>query len=325
MDILLIEGLVPEALAWLSQRHPLMVRPELGADPGALRRALYNTRALLLPRKVVVTREMLDFAPVLRAVARLHGGSDNTDLEACRERGVRVIEASAAGVRANAEFLLASLLMLLRGGMALSLAGQRHAEVALGRELNGSVVGIAGLGPVAHVLAPMLRGLGARLVGYDPAVHPGAPVWERLKIRAVDLPQLLAQADAVSVQMAFAPRCQGFFNDAVLAHCRPGQLWVGVSRSSLFEAAALARALADGRIEACVLDGAEAGFASRGSALHEAQNLLLTPRLGTYTRQAQARAGWLVARGLHEALTLPDAALRDAPAVGLTLAGGASA
>lgn len=314
--------MVPEALAWLRQRHPVAVRPELGADPGALRRALYNTRALLLPRKVVVTREMLDFAPVLRAVARLHGGSDNTDLEACRERGVHVIETSAAGVRANAEFLLASLLMLLRRGMALSLAGQRHAEAALGRELNGSVVGLVGLGPVAHVLAPMLRGLGARLVGYDPAQPAGAPVWERLKVRAVSLPQLLAQADAVSVQVRFAARDQGFFNDAVLAHCRPGQLWVGLSRSSLFEAHALARALTDGRIEACVLDGAEAGFASRGSPLHEAQNLHLTPRLGTYTRQAQARAGWLVARGMHEALARPDAAPGDAHAWEWALEGG---
>lgn len=317
--------MMPEPLAWLCQRHPVAVRPELAADPGALRRALYNTRALLLPRKVVVTREMLDFAPVLRAVARLHGGSDNTDLEACREHGVRVIETSAAGVRANVEFLLASLLMLLRGGMALSLAGQRHAEAALGRELNGSLVGLVGLGPVAQVLAPMLRSLGARLVGYDPALHPQAAVWEGLKVRPVSLPQLLAQADAVSVLVKFAPHYQGFFNDAVLAHCRPGQLWVGLSRSSLFEAAALARALADGRIKACVLDGAEAGFASRGSALHEAQNLHLTPRLGAYTQPAQARAGWLVARGLHEALTLPEAALAQGQDSGLTPAGGAPA
>ena len=42
---------------------------------------------MVLPRKVAVTREMLDFAPLLRAVARMHVGSDNTDLEACRELG----------------------------------------------------------------------------------------------------------------------------------------------------------------------------------------------------------------------------------------------
>ena len=92
MEILLLERLVPEAQAWLEARHQVEVRPELAADTMALRAALYNVQALVLPRKVPVTREFLDFAPVLRAVARIHGGSDNVDLEACRERKVRVVQ-----------------------------------------------------------------------------------------------------------------------------------------------------------------------------------------------------------------------------------------
>ena len=73
--------------------------------------------------------------------------------------------------------------------------------------------------------------------------------------------------------------------------------------------AALARALSDGRIEACVLDGAEAGFASRGSPLHDAQNLYLTPRLGSYTRESRVRASWYVAHRIHD--TLAGAAAAD--------------
>lgn len=305
MDILLIEKLTTASTAWLAERHGVECRPELAADPAALRGAVYRAQALVLPRKVVVTRELLDFAPRLRVVARLHGGTDNTDLQACRDRGVRVLRATAASVRSNAEFLLASLLLLYRRGIAATLAGQRHAEPGLGREINGSVVGILGLGSPAQLLAPMLRALGARLVGYDPAVHPSSPLWARLRIQPVALPQLLAQADAVSVQMLYASRYQGLIGDAVLAHCRKGQLWVGLSRSALFDAPALARALGDGRIAACVLDGAEAGFASRGTPLHEAANLFLTPRLGAHTEQARQRAAWYVAHRLHEMLAAP--------------------
>ena len=153
MDILLLERLVPEALAWLESRHAVECRPELATDPAALRKAVYKAQAVVLPRKVVVTREFLDFAPLLKAVARMHVGTDNTDLEACRDRKVRVIQATTANVRSNAEYLLASLLLLYRRGIGSSLIGDRHADIRLGRELNGSVVGILGLAPTAHTLA----------------------------------------------------------------------------------------------------------------------------------------------------------------------------
>lgn len=314
MDILLLERLVPEALEWLEARHSVETRHDLAADPSALRKAVYNAQAVVLPRKVQVTREFLDFAPLLKAVARMHVGTDNTDLEACRERKVRVIQATTANVRSNAEYLLASILLLYRRGIGSSLIGDRHADIRLGRELHGSVVGIFGLAPTAHTLALMLHALGARLVGYDPAVHHTAPIWARLNIQPLSLPEMLAQSDAVSVQVMYASRYQGFINDKVLAHCKPGQVWVSTSRSQLFDVNALAAALTDGRIEACMLDGAEAGFASKGSPLHELTNLFLTPRLGSHTRESRLRASWYVAHRIHETLTAPRAGRHDQPA-----------
>jgi D-3-phosphoglycerate dehydrogenase len=206
LEILLLERLVPEAHAWLEARHQVVYRPELAADPAALRKQLYNVQALVLPRKIVVTREFLDFAPVLRVLARTHGGTDNTDLEACRERRVRVLHAVNAHVRANAEYLLASLLLLFRRGIGASLRGVRHAPGTVGREVHGSTIGIFGLAPTAHALAILLDALGAKLIGYDPAVHHTASIWERLKIQPVSCPEMMAQADAISVQVLYASR-----------------------------------------------------------------------------------------------------------------------
>lgn len=305
MEILLLERLVPEAHAWLEARHRVAYRPELAADPAELRKHLYNVQTAVLPRKLAVTREFLDFAPVLRAVARMHIGTDNTDLDACRERRVRVIQPVNAYVQSNAEYLLASLLLLFRRGIGAALRGERHAPGSVGRELHGSTIGILGLAPSGHVLAMLLDALGARLIGYDPAVHHTASTWDRLKIQPVQLPELLARADAVSVQVMYASRYEHFINDKVLAHCRKGQLWVGTTRSSLFEPHALARALTDGRIEAAMLDGAESGFASGDSPLRGLRNLYLTPRVGSLTREARVRASWHVAQRLHETLTQP--------------------
>jgi phosphoglycerate dehydrogenase-like enzyme len=305
LEILLLERLVPEAQAWLEARHRLAYRPELAKDTVALRKQLYNVQTVVLPRRMPVTREFLDFAPVLRAVARMHPGTDNTDLDACRERRIRVIQAASAHVRSNAEYLLASLLLLFRRGIGTALRGDRHAPATTGRELHGATVGILGLAPTAHALAMMLDALGARLIGYDPAVHHTAPIWQRLGIHPVSLQELMVQADSVSVQVLYGSRYQHFVNDKVLAYCRKGQVWVGITRSAFFEPHALAAALSDGRIEAALLDGAESGFASRGTPLHDKENLFLTPRVGSMTRESRLRACWYVAQRLHDALTAP--------------------
>jgi D-3-phosphoglycerate dehydrogenase len=214
-------------------------------------------------------------------------------------------------VRSNAEYLLASLLLLMRRGIGAALKGERDAAPQMGRELHGSVVGILGLAPAAHALAMMLNALGARVIGYDPAVHHTASVWKRLHIEPMGLQEVLARADAVSVQVLYASRFQGFINDKVLAHCKPGQLWVATTRSRIFEPNALAQALKDGRIEAAMLDGAESGFAGRGSPLADLPNLYFTPRIGSLTQESRQRASWYVAQRLHETLTEPRASAFD--------------
>ena len=302
MDILLLDALVPDAMAWLETRHSVEYRPEFADDMVSLRQAAYKTKGIVFPRQTVVTREFLDFLPKLKAVGRLHVGTDNADLEACKDRDIKVIHASSANVRSNAEYLLSCLLLLYRRGVVSALMGRRHPSSQMGRELHGSTVGILGLAPTAHTLAGMLSGLGVRLIGYDPAVHHTAPIWDRLRIQPVTLPELMSQSDAVSVQMLYANRFRGFVNDKLLAACKRNQLWVGISPSELFEVNALATALTDGRIEAFILDGADARFLDDSSPLQGLKNLFVTPRLGSHTREARLRSSWYVAHRMHEAI-----------------------
>lgn len=313
MEVLLLDPLVPEALAWLQERHHVSYHPEWADSPIELRKNTYKTRAIVLPPHVVVSQEFLDFSPKLQLVARMQISSDNTDLDACARRGVRVVQARSATVRSNAEYLLYGLLMLYRRGMVSALLGRSLSQVRMGRELAGSTVGLLGLAPVAHTLAPMLKSLGVRLLGYDPAVHHAAPIWDKLGVEPVPVNELLARADAISLQVVYASRFRGWINERLLRHCKPGQLWVGVSRSSLFDAEALALALTDGRIDACLMDGANAAFAAPGTPLHDVPNLHLTPRLGSHTREAKLRSSWYVAHRIHETLS-PASAREEAGA-----------
>jgi phosphoglycerate dehydrogenase-like enzyme len=311
VEILLVDELSRDAFGWLAERHAVEYRPELAVDQSALRKLVYNVRAVVLPRRVPVSREFLDFAPVLMAVGRLHVSNDNTDIEACRARKVRIIQPSTATVRSNAEYLLGGLLVLMRRGMLCGVAGDRPKTPPIGRELSGSTIGIFGLAPAAHTLTVILKSLGVKLIGYDPAVHHTAPIWEQLDVQPLGAKELLSAADAVSVSVLYGSRYRGLINDALLAHCKPGQLWVGTTRSALFDPGALAKALTDGRIESCMLDGAEEGFAAKGSPLHGLPNLYLTPGIRGFTHQAHMRASWYVAHRIHETLTLPRASMID--------------
>lgn len=302
----MLEALIPEAREWLEARHSVTLQPGLAENPSALRKSIYNTDAVLVSSRVVVNREFLDFAPRLAAVARMNDATDNIDLEACRERRIRVIQPTAANVRANAEYLLAGLLLLCRRGLGAPLLGGRRGEMRMGRELNGSVVGLLGLAPAAHALGMMLAPMGVKLIGYDPAVHHSSPIWSRLNVKPVSMFELMENSDLVSVQVMYASRYRGFVNDKLLAHCKRGQGWVSVGRTSLFDAAALAAALQDGRIEAAVIDGSDAAFAGEGSALKGIENLMVTPRLASFTRESRLRSHWYVADRMHETIAAPQ-------------------
>lgn len=301
MNILLLDALAPEAQAWLESRHRVMFKPELALDLVVLRKYAYKTEAILFPKETLVTRELLDFLPRLKVIARVDSSNDHTDTATCKERDIKLVNSGSASVRSGAEFLLAGLMMLYRPSL-VSAFGAARPPSGEGRELHGSTVGILGLSPTALTLAGMLTGLGIRLVGFDPAVHHTSPVWERLGIQPVALPELMNRSDAVSVQMLDAGRFRGLFDDRLLARGKRGQLWVSVSGSNLFDADALASALLDGRIEACLLDGVEPDFAPPGSALAECDNLIVTPSLAAHTREARLRASWNVVHRLHDSV-----------------------
>jgi phosphoglycerate dehydrogenase-like enzyme len=323
LDILLLESLIPEAMGWLEARHSVLCRPQLAHDERALRHSTDKVRAIMVPNHVLVNQDFLDFAPLLEVVARLQIGTDNIDLETCRDRGVKVLQARSANLRANAEFLVSALLLLYRQSILSSLAprsalpGSAGAPIspketstylAPGREINGSTIGLLGIGPAASVLATLLSSMGARLIGYDPALHHSSPMWQQMRVQPVSLPEMMSTADAVSVQMLYASRFKGFVNERVLAACKRHQVWVSISRSALFDTKAMAEAMQDGRIGAWLTDSADEGEGDAMPLLRTLPNFYATPRIGSQTMEAHQRASWYMAHRLHDALAPEGAA-----------------
>jgi len=305
MEILIVEPLEPEVMQWLAERHAVRYVPELARDPRALRQALFNVRALVIPPSVALDAQVLHYAPALRAVGRLSAGAENIDIDACARAGVEVVRSVTASAMAEAEFMVGALLALFRRVPVVSPDG-----LLVGRELGGATIGLVGMVPAARSLAQLLAAFGSRVIGYDPAVHASDNVWSRWRVEPVPLRELMEASDGVCVQLTYFSRYHGLLGERFLPHCKPNQVLVSIAHSHLFDEAALADVLGTGRMAAAWFDSLEPGAMDPGRPLSEIDTLQITPRVASTTRESRVRAAWAVARRIDELLAAESAPSR---------------
>ena len=305
MDLLIVEPLESEVMQWLVERYQVRYAPELARDPRGFRHALYNVRALVIPPSVALDASALHFAPVLRAVGRVSSGAENIDLDACSRAGVEVVRSLTASALAEAEFMVGALLAMLRRVPVVGSDG-----LLVGRELGACTVGLIGMAPAARSMAQLLSGFNSRVVGYDPSLHASDGVWARWKVDPLGLRELLEQADAVCVQLAYFSRYRGLLGERFLPYCKPNQVVVSIAHSALFDEAALAEALGSGRIAAAWFDSLEPGALDPCRPLHDIDSLQITPRVSSTTRESRTRSAWAVARRIDELLSGAPSATR---------------
>jgi phosphoglycerate dehydrogenase-like enzyme len=305
MDVLIIEPLEAEVMQWLEARYAIRYAPELASDPRAFRQALYNVRAMVVPPSVTLDAQALHYAPVLRAVGRVSAGAENIDQDACARARVEVVRGLTATAQAEAEFMIGALLSLLRRVPVVGSDG-----MLVGRELGAATVGLVGMAPAARSMAQMLSGFGSTMVGYDPALHASDPVFERWRVKPMGLRELLEQSDAVCVQLNYFSRYHGLLGERFLPFCKPNQVIVSISHSGLFDELALAEALTSGRMAAAWLDSLEPGALDEGRPLAGIENLQITPRVASTTRESRLRSAWAVVKRIDELLSGAAPALR---------------
>jgi D-3-phosphoglycerate dehydrogenase / 2-oxoglutarate reductase len=314
MDVLVVEPLEPEVMTWLGERHTVRYAPELARDARALRLSLHDVRALIIPPSVAVDAQTLQAAPMLKALGRLSAGAENIDLDACARAGVEVVRSSTASAVAEAEFMIGAMLQMLRRVPVLNAEG-----LLVGRELGGATVGLLGMTPSARAAASLLAAFGARVVGYDPSVHASDSLWHRWRIEPLGLKDLFETSDAVCVQLAYYSRYRGLVGERFLPTCKPNQVLVSLTHSSIFDEAALADVLASGRMSAAWIDSLEPGALDPSRPLSGIETLQVTPRVCGTTRESRVRSAWTVVRRVDEVLGFAPASA-VAPAAKLTAA-----
>lgn len=291
-------------------RDQAKVQRVAGTRRAELLEAVANANALIVRSATNVDAEVFEAAAELQVVGRAGVGVDNIDLEAARAHGVAVVNTPTANIHSACEHAIALLLAAARHIPAADAsvhAGGWERSRFTGVEVFGKTVGVIGFGRVGQLFAERIAAFGTTVVVADP--YPDRAAAERLGVRFVELDELMAVSDFVSVHVPKTPETHGLVDTRLLSHAKPGQILVNAARGGVVDEHALADALRDGRIRAAGIDVFE-HEPPAASPLLGLDNVVATPHLGAATAEAQDRAGTDIANAV---LAVLDG--RDAPGV----------
>jgi glyoxylate reductase len=240
-----------------------------------------------------VGAELLDRAgPQLRIVANYGAGVDNIDLAAARERGVLVANTPDVLTETTAEMAIALTLALLRRVAEGDRFVRRREEWAfsvefmLGESLRGKTFGVVGPGRIGRATAQLAEAFGAT------TTFAG---------RNDDLDALLRVADVVSLHTPLTEETRHLIDGAALARMRPSAVLVNTARGQIVDERALVDALREGTIAGAALDVYE-HEPEVAEELLTLDNVVLTPHLGSATRETREAMGLLAVSALRAVL-----------------------
>lgn len=238
----------------------------------------------------------LDLFPDLRIVANYSVGYDRVGVEECLARGVVVTNTPGVLDDATADLAFALVLATRRRlveGDRLVRAGRWSASWSEGwiaEEAAGSTLGIVGFGRIGNAVARRARGFDMRLL----YTQRREVETELAEYRELD--GLLAEADMVTLHIPLSPETRELIDERRLGLLRDGACLVNTARGEVVDERALVQELVSGRIRA----GLDV-FADEPNVpleLLELENVVLTPHLGSATRQAREAMTRLVVDNL---------------------------
>ncbi|MEU1040750.1 hydroxyacid dehydrogenase [Streptomyces sp. NPDC005551] len=249
-----------------------------------------RARAVLRDVEVLVTgwgcpvldASVLDGAPRLRAVVHSAGSVRHHVTRACWDRGIAVSSAAAANALPVAEYTVA--MILLTGKRTLERArdyrAARHRDDWLDtpRDVGNfrRTVGILSASLIGRRVIELLRPHDLRVLLHDPYVTAGEAA--ALGVEAVELDELFARCDVVSVHTPLLPVTRGLVGRRLIAAMRPDAVLVNTARGAVVDQDALTEAVTGGRIRA-VLDVTDPEVLPPDHPLWDCDNALITPHL----------------------------------------------
>jgi len=247
-----------------------------------------------ISNKVPLMAASLAQLPKLKLIAVAATGTNNVDLDYCREHGIAVCNVSGYSTDSVAEHVFALLLALrrqLHSYHADILAGawQRSAHFALLshplNDLHGSTLGIFGYGHIGQAVARIAEAFGMKVLVAEHKNVTG------IRAGRVPFEQMLEEADVVTLHCPLTPETRNLIGEPELKRMKPTAILLNLARGGLVDEATLALALREKRIAGAGVDVLTSEPPRAGNPLLEmaGANCIVTPHIAWSSQQSLAR------------------------------------
>jgi hydroxypyruvate reductase len=257
-----------------------------------------NVRALITNGSHGAPRELIEYFPRLELIASLGIGVDAIDFACVRERGIRVTNTPGVIQDDVADLAMAMIIDRLRNirdANAFLLRGDwLKGPFPVSRTVTGRRLGILGMGAIGQQIATRAAAFRMQVSWHGPRPKPqlGLPY-------VADLVELALQVEVLVVSCSGGPATHHLVDAKVLDALGSQGVLVNVARGSVVDTGALIAALATGRLGAAALDVYE-DEPRVPAELLASERVLLTPHLGSGTRETRQRMGEIVLASLAD-------------------------
>ena len=290
-DILISENLRGAAVDALRSRFDVTFLPDLWKDQAKLRECVREYRALLVRNQTAVNAELLGDAGNLVVVGRAGVGLDNVDVAAATRAGILITSTPDQNAISVAELAIGMMIALGRmiGPADLDTkAGNWNRQQYVGTEFYGKTFGLVGAGKIGYLTGRRAQAFGMKVIAYDPFLSKDNILLSEMNAELVTLEELLSRADVISCHLPSTPQTNGLFNAARFGLMKPTAFFLNTSRGEVVVESDLAACLKSGAIGGAALDVRAVEPPSAGE-LERLPNVILTPHIAAFTREAQGR------------------------------------
>lgn len=290
--ILVSDKLGAAALEKLREYDDVAVDVKTGLSKEELLAIIPEYDGLIVRSGTKVTADVLAAAERLRVIGRAGVGVDNIDVPAASMHGVVVMNTPGANSMATAELTIALMLAVSRHipqAHASLKAGEWKRSNFVGSQLYRKTLGIIGFGRVGRLVAERAKAFDMEVLVYDPSKLEETA--REFGILLVELDDLLARADYVSLHASLVPATTKILNAETISQMRDGAIVINAARGKLVDEQALADALKSGKLAAAAVDVYSSEPPEADNPLLGLPNVIHIPHLGASTHEAERDVG----------------------------------
>ena len=250
----------------------------------------------------LVDKAYIDAHPKLKAVVKFGVGTDNIDLEYCREKGIFVGRTAGSNARSVAETAI-SFLFADSKNLYESIADTRAHKWTkqTGYELEGKTIGIVGFGAIGKKVAQMAFGLGMKVLTYDPYFIDGNAA-QAFCVEVVELEEILKRSDFVSLHIPLTPETANYITLKELKTMKPNAVLINTARGGIVNEEDLFEALSKNVIRAAYFDVLVNEPPREEEPLLGLPNFYVTPHIASRSREAEKNTADMATQIMIDAL-----------------------